>query len=154
MMVSMLCGNPRRLCRSDCCFWRPTMFFPRDVVVSTPRNPPPQAEAERLLLLAALRDPRNQRMVLLSESCAPLYPPQVSSLLGWQGKLPQGLLTSVCSRGLLCSTRHMSVSSWHGYLLQWPFAARPCCQRIARAICCKRSGWRTCNLNTQFLKVV
>jgi hypothetical protein len=36
-----------------------------------------QAEAERRLLKAALEDPRNQRFVLLSESCAPLYPPQV-----------------------------------------------------------------------------
>ena len=36
-----------------------------------------QAEAERRLLRAALQDPRNQRFVLLSESCAPLYPPHV-----------------------------------------------------------------------------
>ncbi|GAB4813874.1 hypothetical protein N2152v2_000920 [Parachlorella kessleri] len=35
------------------------------------------AEAERRLLKAALQDPRNQRFVLLSESCAPLYPPHV-----------------------------------------------------------------------------
>ncbi len=37
----------------------------------------PQAEAERRLLKAALENPRNQRFVLLSESCTPLYPPQV-----------------------------------------------------------------------------
>lgn len=32
-------------------------------------------EAERRLLAAALRNPLNQRFVLLSESCIPLYPP-------------------------------------------------------------------------------
>lgn len=45
-----------------------------------PSRPPaqcPQAEAERRLLFAALADRRNQRFVLLSETCAPLYPPHV-----------------------------------------------------------------------------
>ncbi len=32
-------------------------------------------EAERALLAAALSDPLNQRFVLLSDSCLPLYPP-------------------------------------------------------------------------------
>lgn len=43
-----------------------------------------QAEAERRLLFAALADLRNQRFVLLSETCTPLYPPHVlySQLLG------------------------------------------------------------------------
>lgn len=36
-----------------------------------------QAEAERRLLTAALRQPRNQRFMLLSEACLPLYPPHV-----------------------------------------------------------------------------
>ncbi len=36
-----------------------------------------QAEAERVLLRAALADPSVQRMVLLSESCIPLYGPTV-----------------------------------------------------------------------------
>lgn len=38
---------------------------------------PPQAEAMRRLIIAALRDPRNQRFAFLSESCAPLFPPAV-----------------------------------------------------------------------------
>jgi hypothetical protein len=33
-------------------------------------------KAERLLIQKALLDPDNQRFVLLSESCIPLYPPQ------------------------------------------------------------------------------
>lgn len=33
-------------------------------------------KAERLLIQNALLDPDNQRFVLLSESCIPLYPPQ------------------------------------------------------------------------------
>ncbi len=32
-------------------------------------------EASRLLLRSALTDPLNQRFVLVSESCIPLYPP-------------------------------------------------------------------------------
>lgn len=36
-----------------------------------------QAEAERRLLAAALSQPRNQRFMLLSEACLPLYPPHV-----------------------------------------------------------------------------
>ena len=44
-------------------------------------SPTPQAEAERRLVMAALEDPRNQRLLLLSESCAPLYPPQASAIL-------------------------------------------------------------------------
>jgi len=40
-----------------------------------PLSPPAvQLLAEVLLLQAALRDPLNQRFVLLSESCTPLYP--------------------------------------------------------------------------------
>ena len=35
----------------------------------------PQMEAERRLLIAALRDAANQRFVLLSETCVPLFPP-------------------------------------------------------------------------------
>eukprot|EP00884_Botryococcus_braunii_P021242 jgi/Botrbrau1/7801/Bobra.0159s0229.1 len=35
------------------------------------------AEAERRLLRAALRDQANERFVLLSEACVPLYPPHV-----------------------------------------------------------------------------
>ena len=45
-----------------------------------PPAPPrhaPQAEAERRLLAAALGDPRNQRFLLASETCTPLYPPHV-----------------------------------------------------------------------------
>lgn len=44
-------------------------------------------EASRTLLAAALRDPLNQRFVLLSESCVPLYSPQVvyMQLLSEQG---------------------------------------------------------------------
>lgn len=38
---------------------------------------PPQAEAERRLLAAALLRPANQRFMLLSEACLPLYPPHV-----------------------------------------------------------------------------
>lgn len=34
-------------------------------------------EAERRLLAAALADVANQRFLLASESCAPLYPPHV-----------------------------------------------------------------------------
>lgn len=34
-------------------------------------------DAQRALLSAALQEPRNQRMVMLSDSCVPLYPPQV-----------------------------------------------------------------------------
>lgn len=34
-------------------------------------------DAQRALLSAALEEPRNQRMVMLSDSCVPLYPPQV-----------------------------------------------------------------------------
>ena len=43
-----------------------------------------QAEAERLLLAAALADASNQRFVLISETCIPLYPaPMVwAQLLG------------------------------------------------------------------------
>lgn len=36
-----------------------------------------QVEAERRLLRAALKDPANQRFMLLSEACLPLYPPHV-----------------------------------------------------------------------------
>ena len=36
-----------------------------------------QAEAERALLGAALEEPANQRFMLASEACAPLYPPAV-----------------------------------------------------------------------------
>lgn len=36
--------------------------------------------AEKYLLLAALEDPSNQRFFLLSESCVPLYTPQVTYL--------------------------------------------------------------------------
>lgn len=32
-------------------------------------------EASRLLLQAALQEPLNQRFILVSESCIPLYPP-------------------------------------------------------------------------------
>lgn len=39
-----------------------------------PRLLPPQVDAERALLRAALADPRARRFVLLSESCVPLYP--------------------------------------------------------------------------------
>ncbi len=39
--------------------------------------PPLQAEAERSLLRAALADPANQRFLLASESCLPMYPPHV-----------------------------------------------------------------------------
>lgn len=40
-----------------------------------------------MLLAAALKDPLNQRFVLLSESCVPLYSPQVvyMQLLSEQG---------------------------------------------------------------------
>ena len=37
----------------------------------------PQAEAERSLLRAALADPANQRFLLASETCLPMYPPHV-----------------------------------------------------------------------------
>jgi Core-2/I-Branching enzyme len=36
-----------------------------------------QVDAERRLLRAALKDPANQRFMLLSEACLPLYPPHV-----------------------------------------------------------------------------
>jgi len=36
-----------------------------------------QAEAERSLLRAALADPANQRFLLASETCLPMYPPHV-----------------------------------------------------------------------------
>lgn len=36
-----------------------------------------QMEAELILLRAALKDPLNQRFVLLSETCVPLYPAAV-----------------------------------------------------------------------------
>ena len=36
-----------------------------------------QVEAERRLLQAALREPLNQRFVLLSEACLPIYPPHL-----------------------------------------------------------------------------
>ena len=36
-----------------------------------------QVEAERRLLRAALEHPANQRFMLLSEACLPLYPPHV-----------------------------------------------------------------------------
>ena len=38
---------------------------------------PPQAEAERRLLEAALAEAANQRFLLASESCTPIYPPHV-----------------------------------------------------------------------------
>ena len=40
------------------------------------------ADATRRLLAAALADPRAQRFVLLSESCVPLYSPQVGGMEG------------------------------------------------------------------------
>lgn len=56
------------------------MLVVRLILLPSCLLPPPlvvQAEAERRLLAAALADPRNQRFVLLSETCAPLYPPHV-----------------------------------------------------------------------------
>lgn len=44
-----------------------------------------QMQAERLLIAAALGEDANQRFVLLSESCLPLYPaPLVWAQLVWQ----------------------------------------------------------------------
>ena len=40
-------------------------------------SPWAQAEAERRLLRAALADPANQRFLLASETCLPIYPPHV-----------------------------------------------------------------------------
>ena len=34
-------------------------------------------QAVKNMMAAALEEPRNQRFLLLSESCAPLYPPAV-----------------------------------------------------------------------------
>ena len=34
-------------------------------------------EAQEAMIRAALANPQNQRFVLLSESCLPLYPPEV-----------------------------------------------------------------------------
>ena len=53
---------------------------PVDVICATAC----QAEAERLLLAAALADAGNQRFVLISETCIPLYPAPVvwAQLLG------------------------------------------------------------------------
>ena len=42
-----------------------------------PRPLSTQAEAERRLLRAALADPANQRFLLASETCLPIYPPHV-----------------------------------------------------------------------------
>jgi len=36
-----------------------------------------RAQAVKNMMAAALAEPRNQRFLLLSESCAPLYPPAV-----------------------------------------------------------------------------
>ncbi len=43
-------------------------------IISCPLSPAVQLLAEVLLVQAALGDPLNQRFVLLSESCIPLYP--------------------------------------------------------------------------------
>ena len=50
------------------------------------QHAPEQVDAERRLLQAALRDPLNQRFVLLSEACLPIYPPQLlwAQLMGEQ----------------------------------------------------------------------
>ena len=37
----------------------------------------PRGQAVKNMMAAALAEPRNQRFLLLSESCAPLYPPAV-----------------------------------------------------------------------------
>eukprot|EP00887_Chlorella_sp_A99_P001691 scaffold8.g1691.t1 len=63
------------------------------------------AEAERRLLAAALADPRNQRFVLLSETCAPLHPPQL---------LYMQLLSERCSRVNACRRGGGALADrWH-----------------------------------------
>lgn len=61
---------------SDCLLAQP-LAAPNPHVPATMGAAACQAEAERLLLAAALADASNQRFVLISETCIPLYPAPV-----------------------------------------------------------------------------
>uniref|UniRef100_A0A1D1ZSR7 Uncharacterized protein n=2 Tax=Auxenochlorella protothecoides TaxID=3075 RepID=A0A1D1ZSR7_AUXPR len=65
------------------------------------------AEAMRRLIIAALRDPRNQRFAFLSESCAPLFPPAV---------VHAQLLADRLSRVSLCPQHGKAAERWGPYL--------------------------------------
>lgn len=77
-----------------------------------------QAEAERRLIMAALKNLRNQRLILLSESCAPLYPPQL---------IYTQLLGEPRSRVNVCSQPELLDERWAPGLL-WG-----CCGQVAPA---------------------
>ncbi|PSC74716.1 Transcription initiation factor TFIID subunit 13 [Micractinium conductrix] len=64
------------------------------------------AEAERRLIINALMEPRNQRFVLVSETCAPLYPPHVFYLQ---------LLSDIKSRVNACG-KPEGVERWNSAL--------------------------------------
>ncbi|KAK9812629.1 hypothetical protein WJX72_000912 [[Myrmecia] bisecta] len=70
-------------------------------------------EAERVLLRVALKDPLNQRFLLLSETCLPIYPPQV---------LYAQVMSEVYSRVNACNlhtiedARRRSVERWHPHM--------------------------------------
>ena len=61
------------------------------------------AEAERRLLRAAMEDPTNQRFILLSETCTPLYPPHVI----WAQALSEGR-----SRVKACAVNRGRLERW------------------------------------------
>ena len=59
-----------------------------------------QVQAERLLLREALAEPLNERFVLLSESCLPLYPPGKSQALSCNSNA-RPRLTRSCPAGMM-----------------------------------------------------
>ena len=81
----LLAGLTRQkpVAASDCLLAQP-LATPNPNVPPTMGAAACQAEAERLLLAAALADAGNQRFVLVSETCIPLYPAPVvwAQLLG------------------------------------------------------------------------
>lgn len=91
------------------------------------------------MLAAALKEPRNQRFLLLSESCAPLYPPAVvyqqarlKSPVPLRQSGAQGLRESRCSQAYLVSA--VCVSHQRVSQLQC-LAATTCRRQGTRASC-------------------
>lgn len=56
-------------------------------------------DAERVLVLAALRDPRNQRFVLMSDSDIPLYP---APMVWAQLMAEDGSRVGACTQRMVC----------------------------------------------------
>ena len=92
----------------------------------------PQVEAHRQMLRAALADPLNERFVLLSESCVPLYP---AATLYWQLlRERRSRVQSLGQDGRLGDDRYARTCKRGGAAL--PPASRSACKMPARQVHC------------------